>query len=481
MISQHTKSTRDANRDGLTRIFLIGAGKGGRAVLSRLLRFNWVQIAGVSDLNPQAPGILLAQEAGLPFFIGDPLQFLQGLDVNLTFDLTGDQLMHTRLLSLPSRSFDVVTGPVSYLLWSMIQELEEQEIQLRAHLGEHRVLLEINQMLSRSETSEQIFEAIVMGGIRMTGMPAGSLSIFDKQKQQLFLVAAKGFSSEFFKQAIYSVRTGGLTEHILSRNEPVLIPNIAEYPSFNNPVLLKEGVRSLIAVPLLSEKGPIGILYNDDFKPRTFTPSMLEALRLLATLAVIAIQKQQALEEIKSLSIRDPLTGLYNRRYLNEILIAEMDRAFRLNRPLSILLIDVDYFKSVNDRFGHLVGDQVLHGLSKLFGLIIRPYDTVARYGGEEFLLLMSETDEPEAVAAAERLRSATASERLLPEETPLTCSFGISTMRGDEGRLPTPEEFIQRADKALYEAKRAGRNRVHVFRADSASSPSVSESEKTR
>jgi len=313
----------------------------------------------------------------------------------------------------------------------------------------------------------------------MTGMPAGSLSIFDKERQQLFLVAAKGFSSDFYRQAIYTVRPGGLTEHILSRNDPVVIPNISEYPSFNNPVLLKEGVRSLIAVPLLSEKGPVGILYNDDFKPRTFTPSMLEALRLLATLAVIAIQKQQAFEEIKSLSIRDPLTGLYNRRYLNEILSSEMDRALRLHRPLSILLMDIDHFKSINDRFGHLVGDQVINAMARLFGLIIRPYDTAARYGGEEFLILMSDTDEAEALAAAERLREATASERFLPEDISVTCSFGVSTIKGEEDRLPTPEEFIHRADKALYEAKRAGRNRVHLFRTDSASS--ASESEKAR
>lgn len=474
---QRTKKMGGSSKDGFTRIFLIGAGRGGKAVLNRLLRFNWVQIVGVSDLNPEAEGVVLAREAGLPVFIGDPLQFLQGLEVDLAFDLTGDHLMHSRLLGLPSRSFDVVTGAVSYLLWSVIQELEEQEIQLRAHLGEHRVLLEINQMLSRSETSEQIFEAIVIGGIRMTGMPAGSLSIFDKEKQQLFLVAAKGFSSDFFKHPIYPIRPGGLTEHILSRNEPVLIPNIAEFPSFNNPILLKEGVRSLIAVPLLSEKGPVGILYNDDFKPRTFTSSTLDVLQRLATLAVIAIQKQQALEEIRSLSIRDPLTGLYNRRYLSEILTAEMDRAFRMHRPLSIILIDIDHFKEVNDRYGHVVGDQVLHGLSKLFGLIIRPYDTIARYGGEEFLLLMSETDTVEAVAAAERLRVATASEKLLPEEAALTCSFGVCTLTGEEGQLPTPEELIQRADKALYEAKRAGRNRVHVFRTDGASSPSRAES----
>ncbi|WDT77014.1 MAG: diguanylate cyclase [Candidatus Manganitrophus sp.] len=91
----------------------------------------------------------------------------------------------------------------------------------------------------------------------------------------------------------------------------------------------------------------------------------------------------------------------------------------------------------------------------------------------------MSDTAEAEALAAAERLREATAAERFLPEDTAVTCSFGISTMKGNEETLPTPEEFIHRADKALYEAKRAGRNRVHIFRTDSASSES--ESEKRR
>ena len=481
MSSRFKRIAGNSEKENRTKIFLIGAGKGGRAVLTRLLRFTWVQIVGVADLNDQAPGILLAKKAGLPVFIGDPLQFLQGIDVDLVFELTGDHLTHTRLLNLASRSFDVVTGEISYMMSSVMQELEEQEIQLRGYLGEHRVLSEISLMLCRSDTPEQIFEAIVAGGLRMTSMPAGSLSIFNKEKQELFLVSAKGFTSDFYKHGTYGVRQGGLTEYILSQNDPVLIENISEFPSFSNPILVKEGVRSVIAVPLISEKGPVGILYNDDFKPRTFPASTVETLRLLAAQAVIAIQRQQAFEEIKSLSIRDPLTGLYNRRYLNEILVSEMDRAHRLHRPVSIILIDVDNFKAVNDRFGHPVGDQVLHGLAKLFCKIIRPYDTVARYGGEEFLILMSETDEAEVMEVAERLRMATHSERLLPEDSPVTCSFGICTLKKDESRFPSPEEFIQRADRALYEAKRSGRDRVHIFRYDSPPPSSMEEASKNR
>ena len=448
----------------MVKVFLMGAGKGGKAVLSRLLRFDWVKVVGVSDINPDGVGILLAREARLPVFIGDPFKVLEKLEVDLVFELTGEPAVQARLLNISPRKFELITGQIAFFMWNMIQELEDHEIRLREFLGEHRILSEINVILSRSETSDQIFESIVLGGMRITGMPAGSLSIYNREKKELFLGAAKGFSSDFYKNAIYPVRPGGLTEFILSQNEPVLIPNIADYPSFNNPILLKEGIRSLVAVPLISEKEPVGILYNDDFKPRVFNNSIIETLRLLATQAVIAIQKQQAFEQIKNLSTRDPLTGLYNRRYLNQIFMSEMERAIRMSRPLSIIIVDIDFFKAINDQYGHLVGDQVLRGLAGVFGRIVRPYDTFARFGGEEFLILMPETGEDEAHAVAERLRESAFSEKNLPGKTSLTCSFGVSTLRNNEVRLLTPDELLHRADKALYRAKELGRNRVEVY-----------------
>lgn len=451
----------------MVRIFIIGAGKGGTAVLSRLLQFEWVEVVGVVDKYPNAPGLILAREAGISISTEDPFALIEKMQVDLVFELTGDPDVGKRLSAMVDRPFDVATGQVTYLLWDVIRALEEQEVRVRQRLGEHQILSEISLMLSRSETPDQIFDAIVTGGMRMTGMPAGSLSIYNSEKQELFLVTAKGFSSDFYKNSVYPVRRGGLTEYILSHHEPILISDIAQHPSFNNPVLMKEGVRSLIAIPLISEKGPIGILYNDDFNVRTFSSTMIEILSVLGTQAVIAIQKQQAFEQIKSISVRDPLTGVYNRRYLNEILITEMNRAFRLQKPLSIVLIDIDYFKAINDQFGHLAGDQVLFDLAQLFGSILRPYDTLTRFGGEEFLILMTETTEQEAAAVAERLRSSVEASRLLPGQATLTCSFGLSTLKQDEGRLPSPEEFIQRADKALYQAKGAGRNRINVFQVD--------------
>jgi diguanylate cyclase (GGDEF)-like protein len=402
----------------MVKVLLIGAGKGGQAVLSRLLQFGWVTVVGVHDVDPNAPGLILARQAKLPVFINEPLEQLPTGDVDLVFDLTGTPSVQARLTSLPSRSFDLVTGQVSQLLWNVIQTLEEREIQVREYLREHQVLADINLMLSQSQTPEQIFEAIVTGGTRITEMPSGSLSIVNHEKNELFLVAAKGFSSGFYRDhAVYPVRSGGF-----------------------------------------------GILYVDDFRPRTFSPSILAMLKPLATQAVLAIQKQQAFEQIRTLSIRDPLTNLYNRRYLNEIVVGELDRAVRLRQPLSVIVVDIDHFKLINDRWGHVVGDQVLRGMAQVLSRYVRAYDTVTRFGGEEFVILMAQTGEDEALAMAERIRLETAHERLLPDEYVVTCSFGVTTLASAVPHPPTPEEFIHRADQALYEAKHAGRNCVRVF-----------------
>jgi len=448
----------------MVKVFIIGAGDGGKAVLSRLLRFNWFEIVGVADLNPDAPAIQLARDAKLPVFFEDPICLLQTMSIDLVFDLSGNPVIGHQLIQLSENNFDVATGEVAHVLWDVIRELEDREERIRQRLGENQILLEVSMVLSRSETPDEIFRAIVSGSMRVTGMSAGSLSVYNKHNHELFLVATKGLSSEFYKNGSYVVRPGGLTEHILSNKDPILIPDLADFPSFNNPVILKEGIRSLVAIPLIADKGPIGILYNDDFEPRRFQPTLTTSLKMLATQAVIAIQKQQAFEQIKDLSIRDPLTGLYNRRYLNKVLAAEIGRALRLNRSLSLVLFDIDKFKRINDQYGHVKGDQVLQALAECFELMIRPYDVLSRFGGEEFLILMSETDEDKAIASAERLRTTAAALDLLPDGEQVTCSFGVCTLGRIEKESISPKEFIECADQALYRAKNAGRNRVCIY-----------------
>jgi two-component system, cell cycle response regulator len=166
-------------------------------------------------------------------------------------------------------------------------------------------------------------------------------------------------------------------------------------------------------------------------------------------------------EEIYRLTILDGLTQIHNQRYLNEFLEREVIRSQRHSRPLSVLMLDIDRFKSINDTFGHLCGDFVLRELADLIRGSVRKEDLFARCGGEEFVLVLVETTREGAVEVAERLRDAVASHQFRFEANPVTftISIGVSTTIGDATTSST--SLLKAADDNLYKAKRAGRNRV--------------------
>ena len=169
---------------------------------------------------------------------------------------------------------------------------------------------------------------------------------------------------------------------------------------------------------------------------------------------------KNALEEVERLAITDSLTSLYNRRHLFELADREFQRARRYRIPLSIMMVDIDEFKRVNDTYGHAIGDQVLQGVAECCRKELRGVDVIGRYGGDEFVALLPETGLPAACQVAERLRRSIA-ERVLDTRAgrvAVTVSLGIAVM--DDEHL-TPETLIDRADKALYVAKQNGRNRV--------------------
>jgi diguanylate cyclase len=169
---------------------------------------------------------------------------------------------------------------------------------------------------------------------------------------------------------------------------------------------------------------------------------------------------QSALTHINELASRDPLTGTFNRRHLMSSL-SELTRPESVQDRCSVCIIDLDHFKQINDTFGHQAGDGVLCAISDLISKGLRKTDVFGRYGGEEFLLILPDTDAGGARHKADRLRREIASLQLnmLPGSYRVTASFGIAEHRDDESMDAT----IERADKALYEAKRAGRNQVHL------------------
>ena len=166
-------------------------------------------------------------------------------------------------------------------------------------------------------------------------------------------------------------------------------------------------------------------------------------------------------EEIYRLTIQDGLTRIHNQRALTEFLDREVARSQRHKRPLSVLMFDIDKFKTINDTHGHLCGDFVLRELATCIRDTVRKEDMFARYGGEEFCMVLVETEPVEALAAGERVRSTIEKHPFRFESTPikLTVSVGVATTTGDT--VLTPAELLRQADEKLYQAKRGGRNRV--------------------
>ncbi len=203
-----------------------------------------------------------------------------------------------------------------------------------------------------------------------------------------------------------------------------------------------------------------GILLIDNSQSgRPIEDKVISILSVIAHAVGIAINNSKAYTQALREAIHDDLTGLHNRRYFNERLMDEVERAKRYSNDLSLLLCDIDFFKNVNDTFGHPVGDKVLIWIGKTFRDRLRKTDIVARYGGEEFMIILLNTEKDKASEIAEDLRR-TVAESPLPgnERVKVSISIGISTFGAEASSF---NGLISSADKALYCAKSRGRNRV--------------------
>jgi two-component system cell cycle response regulator len=190
-------------------------------------------------------------------------------------------------------------------------------------------------------------------------------------------------------------------------------------------------------------------------------------VRLKTARRIIDLERSliKSLEEIRALSLKDPLTGAFNRRYMDDRLPREIKRAYRFKRPLSILMMDIDHFKSVNDNYGHHVGDLVLKAAMDALSINIRDeVDWIARYGGEEFLIVLPETPPEGMMVAAERLRQIISSLRIKYDggELGITASFGAANhLPVRQTPAVTSMQLVTLADRCMYNSKQTGRNKV--------------------
>ncbi len=438
------------------RVGIVGCGKGGEAILNLFRENPSVKVMWVADRDPSAPGVAIAKKMNIPFS-EDYRTFLtqDKLDVDVVINLTGSVEIAEDLRKRIPPTIELMGGLSAKIMWQLFEERRRRVEERERVLKEHEALYHLGLVIESIDSLKDAGYAIVDYATKLTNTPAGTLALFDEKKEDMVLVAAKGFSAEFKKHDRWEIRKGGLTSTILNQNGPLYIADIRETKN-PNPLLLKEGVRTILGAPLMVEGRIVGILYVNDFKARRFRAEDISLFSLLTIYAGLTIERVKKIEDIRLLSITDGLTGLYNQRYFMEQLQKELKRAQRHHHPVSIIMLDIDCFKNYNDEFGHLEGNRVLKIIARLIKKNSRITDTVGRFGGEEFCVIMPQIKKEGAMAFGRRVLKEIASYPMPNRQ--VTVSAGIATYPTDGKSLPA---LIKKADARLYKAKREGKNKI--------------------
>ncbi|HEU4597171.1 MAG TPA: diguanylate cyclase, partial [Pyrinomonadaceae bacterium] len=316
---------------------------------------------------------------------------------------------------------------------------------------------------------EEAYTSILRHSAELLRAERGSLQLFDESAGELAVKAALGPRADISRDT--RMRLGdGVAGAVLSEGRPVVVRDVAAVPGWHPaPSERSYKTNSFISYPIMVGGRKVGVLnVTDKAGGGTYDELDLGLLDLIAPQMALAIDRaewRQKATQFQLLSITDPLTGLVNRRYLEERLSEELERSKRHRYSMSFMMVDIDDFKAYNDRHGHQAGDLALEMTAQCLKSALRSADVAARYGGEEFSILLPQTGMAEARVIAERIRRRVERTHFPHDKSqPLgavTVSIGISAFGVD---IDTPASVIYAADQALYVAKSRGKNCVEAF-----------------
>lgn len=345
--------------------------------------------------------------------------------------------------------------------------LHNQVEDMTRRVTEISTLHEVSRILTSKLNLEDVLDTVMNLAGDLFRAQAYSIRLLDSNEDVLRVVAHCGLSEEYLERGPIAVGKSIAGAVALDR-KPIYVPDALDYGGLHKlDIARQEGLKSLLCFPLMIREACIGVMTFYHKKTHHYSDDETHFLAAFAGTVSIAVDNARLYEKQTRLAISDGLTGLCNHRFFHESLNEETIRAGRYGRNVSVIILDIDYFKKYNDAHGHQAGDKLLKELAEVLTNVARLNDVVARYGGEEFIYLLHEANKGEAMLFAKRLRKRVADhvfdgEEVLPGGK-LTVSLGVASFPEDAA---TSQNLIHHADMALYRAKSEGRNQVRAFQA---------------
>jgi diguanylate cyclase (GGDEF)-like protein len=325
---------------------------------------------------------------------------------------------------------------------------------------------DVSKTLTSSLELKKILTKIMEKVKDMTKAKAWSVLLVDNETGELVFEKTNAKK----KKEMHKIRLNmgeGIAGWVASEGIPVVIPDVSKDERFFGKIdeAIDLKIKSLMCVPIKINNQVLGVL--ELVNKNTGEPFVKEDLALLmklVDLTAIAIERTSLYQKMAELAITDDLTKLFNTRYLNRTIEIEIQRSSRYNTSISLIFMDIDYFKLINDRYGHIIGSKVLVEMGQLLLRSLRSVDIVARYGGDEFVIVLPQTPPASAAQIAERMRRSVEQNTFLKKEgysLKLTASFGVASYPES---AKSKEDLIRLADDAMYRVKHDTRNAVYAM-----------------
>lgn len=335
----------------------------------------------------------------------------------------------------------------------------------KRQIQELNIFHDVAKALTSSLNLDSILQTIMEKMAEYFRPDTWSLLMVDEPKEEMYFAIAVGDAAETLKSVRLKVGEG-IAGWVAKHGESLIVPDVYTDPRFAKRIdeMTQWKTRSIICIPLKSKHRVLGVIQLINVPMEEFSESELYFLQSLCDYAAIAIDNARAVERIQELTITDDCTGLYNARHLYKTLEAEVYRSARFGYEFTVLFIDLDHFKMVNDTYGHLVGSKLLAEVGYTIKAHLRLIDFAFRYGGDEFVVLLPQTNKEQALTVARRLLDVFRNSAFLKDDNNLRlnvrASLGVASYPED---ARSAHEIIRQADEMMYLVKNTSRDNIGV------------------